>query len=83
MGVVALETESRRLKLQIDRLNRQKQQTIQELKNQEQRKIRDYQNRVRYYAIALPPIPALLLGLAVLATRYVNERKNVNPNRRA
>jgi ABC-2 type transport system permease protein len=81
--VVALETERRRLKLEIEQLNRQKEQTIQELKNKEERRIRDYQNRVRYASVALPPIPALLLGLAVLASRFINERRNINPNRRA
>jgi ABC-2 type transport system permease protein len=80
---VALETVNRRLDLEIARLNRQKEQTIQELKNKEERRIRDYQNRVRYASVALPPIPALLLGLAVLASRFINERRNINPNRRA
>jgi len=81
--VVALEAERRRLQLKIDGLNRQKEQTIRDLQNQEERRIRDYENRVRYAAVAFPPIPALLLGLAVLAARFINERRNINPNRRA
>jgi gliding motility-associated transport system permease protein/gliding motility-associatede transport system auxiliary component len=83
LQAVAYETERRRLKLKIDELNRQREQTIVDLKNKEERKIRDYENKVRYFAVALPPIPALLLGLSVLASRFINERRNINPHRRA
>jgi len=82
MQVMAFRTESERLEAEKQRLQERLDRRVAELKNAEDRQIRQYQNRIRMVAVALTPLPALLLGLGVLVVRWTNERRQVVPARR-
>ena len=59
------------------KLDRQK----QELKAQTQRQIQETENKFWLYAVLLPPIPAIILGLSILLNRLLRERREVDPER--
>lgn len=76
------ETEQQRFDNEKKKLDRELEQTIDRLKATEQRQIREFENNVRLLAVALPPVPALLLGIVVLSYRQYNERRNTVASRR-
>jgi ABC-2 type transport system permease protein len=55
---------------------------IEELKSAEQQQVSRLENWIRYLSVGLAPLPALLLGIAVLFIRTANERKHISPDRR-
>ncbi|MCH8828353.1 MAG: Gldg family protein [Planctomycetes bacterium] len=77
------QTEQQRFNNEKKKLDRDLEQTIDKLKATEQRQIRQYENRVRLFAVVIPPVPAILLGLIVLLIRQYNERRNITASRRA
>lgn len=78
----AVDVAQQDFEIQREKLEEQLQQTIADLKGTEQQQVDRLENRVRYAAVLLPPIPALLLGLIVLVVRVVNEEKRVVDSRR-
>lgn len=78
----AVDVAQQDFEIQRERLEEQLQQTIADLKGTEQQQIDRLETRVRYAAVLLPPIPALLLGLSVLIVRVINEEKRVVDSRR-
>lgn len=82
MLAVAIRTERERLQARKQRLERELERKLADLKDAEDREIRGYQTRVRAVAIALTPLPAFLLGLLVMAYRWLNERRHVIDSRR-
>ena len=56
-------------------------QKIRSAKDEAERNILHLQNRVKYVAVSLAPLPVLLLGLGVLAIRAGRENLGANPNR--
>ena len=63
-------------------LEREKQQQIEKIKAQTERQIREIEDRIRWYAILVPPFPAILLGICFLFFRMKNENQNIYPDRR-
>lgn len=80
---VTQETERKRFENEKKKLERDLQQKIDRLKATEQRQVRNFENRVRVFAVAVPPLPAILLGLIVLGVRTINERRHISAARRA
>ncbi|MDA8563722.1 Gldg family protein [Mariniblastus sp.] len=72
----------RRFDLRKKKLDRELTQQIAKLETEEQNKISRLENSVRYASIFAAPLPALLLGIFVLAKRRKNEQKNIAPERR-
>ncbi len=72
----------RRFDIQHDRLQRTRDEKIDEIKAAEQQKISRSENMVRSLSVSLAPLPAVLLGIWVLAARFLNERKQIKPTRR-
>ena len=72
----------RRFDLRQRKLERELQQTITKLETEEQNRISSVENWTRYTSIITAPLPALALGIFVLWFRYLNERKNITPERR-
>ena len=72
----------RRFDLKKERLDRELAQTISGLKSSEQQQIDGYEQRIRWLAVLLAPLPALFLGIIVLGWRASNERKHIAPDRR-
>ena len=79
---MSAETEQERFNSEKKNLEADLKQKIQEIKTTEQTQIRALENRIRYWSIALPPVPAVLLGIIFLSTRLMNERRDISPNRR-
>jgi ABC-2 type transport system permease protein len=72
---------NRRLDVEKANIEDQKQQKIQESKADMERHVRQIQNQIRTLAIAIPPLPALALGLLVFGARLRRENQGANPNR--
>jgi ABC-2 type transport system permease protein len=73
----AQENERRRLEVEEAEIQNQKNKKIKESKNQSERAIRRIEDGIRLFAILLPPVPALLLGMFVFATRVRDERQGI------
>ena len=63
---MAEENESRRLEVDEAKIEREKQQQVEKIKAQTERQIREIEDRIRWYAILVPPFPAILLGICFL-----------------
>ena len=72
----------RRFDLRKKKLDRELTQKIAKLETEEQNKISRLETAVRYASIFAAPLPALFLGVLVLAKRRKNEQKNIAPERR-
>ena len=62
-------------------ITRQKEITIKKARTRREQQIRSTEARIRYLAILLPPLPAILLGIIVLFFRAADERKNIASDR--
>ena len=76
-------TERRRLKVDRANIESQKKSQIERIKARTEREIRETEQQIMYYAVALPPIPAVLLGIFVLLMRLYQERQIVSRDRLA
>jgi ABC-2 type transport system permease protein len=67
----------------IDELNikNTQKQEVKKIKDQTAREIKEVENKIRMLAIALPPVPALMLGIFVFALRARDERMGIIPDR--
>ncbi len=72
----------RRFDIKKAKLDKELKIEIDELKSAEQQQISQLENWIRYLSVGLAPLPALLLGIAVLFIRTTNERKHIAPDRR-
>jgi ABC-2 type transport system permease protein len=73
----------RRLDVKKATIEDQKQARIRESRAKLEQNTREIQNAVRFKAAALPPLPPLLLGLAVWFVRRTRENLGANPKRLA
>jgi ABC-2 type transport system permease protein len=64
-----------------DRIERETEQKVKDIREETTRSRRSEENRVKWLAVLLPPIPALLIGLAVFFVRQTGEREGVDPKR--
>ncbi|MEW4529272.1 Gldg family protein [Maioricimonas sp. JC845] len=62
-------------------IERAKNEEIRQLRADTQREIRKIENRIWRYAVFLPPIPAILLGVIVLSLRMMNEQSGISQER--
>lgn len=75
------EQEQRRLTVAEVEIENAKQKEIEKSKAKSEREIRRIENRIRFLAIVLPPIPVLLLGLVVFFIGRAAERRTIIPDR--
>jgi ABC-2 type transport system permease protein len=71
----------RRLDVKKQVIEDKKLNEIREVKADSEQKIRRIRNSVRYVAAAIPPLPPLILGLAVWIARLRRENLGANPKR--
>ncbi len=76
------QTEQQKFEIEKKRLEKELAQQIQEVKTEERTQIRGLEGWIRFYSIALPPIPAILIGIVFLSIRLTNERSNIATSRR-
>jgi ABC-2 type transport system permease protein len=77
------EVEQRRLDVSKARIDDGKRKRIEESRATKERGIKRIENSIRFLAIALPPLPALILGFLVFGVRLGRENLGANPNRLA
>ncbi|MEX1095639.1 MAG: Gldg family protein [Planctomycetales bacterium] len=78
---IAVEDERRRLAVARSNVEREMREKIEKLKAEEQREIRNLEGRIRFWAVGLPALPALFLGVLVWGVRLAQERSEVDPRR--
>lgn len=64
-----------------DRLDKDLQRQLDQLKLAEQKKISALESRIQWLAVGLAPLPAVLLGMVVFVNRRVAENRNIRPER--
>lgn len=64
-----------------DRLSRERDQKIKQIKRDLRAEVRGVQDRYKFWAVVLPPIPPLLVGIAVFVVRRVQEHEGVSRKR--
>lgn len=75
------ERETKRLELAGQDIDREKQKEIRTITRNMERRIRSVEQAARYRALLLSPLPAVILGLAMMLTILISEKKNVSPER--
>lgn len=76
-------TEQRRLEVDEANIEREKQKEIDSIKAHTERQIRETESWIRYAAVLVPPIPAILLGVIMLSMRVADERRDIARERLA
>ncbi len=77
----AAKNKQKELDAKKESIENTKKRTIKEAEVRAEREIRTIEGSARWLAIILPPIPALLLGIFVLAVRIKDERQGIIPDR--
>jgi ABC-2 type transport system permease protein len=75
--------ENRRLDVKETKIQREKAKAINKIETEHKRKIDEVQDRVRIYALVLPPVPALLLAGLILFRRRRREAESIPKSRKA
>ncbi len=71
----------RKLAIKKKQLEKIRDEGIAESRRMADTEVMKLQNRYKYWAIFLPPIPPLLVGIAVFVSRRVREREGISKNR--
>jgi ABC-2 type transport system permease protein len=77
----AQEKESTQFAVEQQAIKNEQQKKTKQIKNHTEREVRQIEDRIRFLAIALPPVPALMLGIFVFAIRARDERQGIIPDR--
>jgi ABC-2 type transport system permease protein len=75
------DVENRRFEVTKATIDARKERTKELNRANREQAVRTIHTRIRALAILLPPLPPLLLGLAVFAARARRENRGANPNR--
>jgi len=81
MKRIAEENKTREYEVQKAMIENDKNKAIKALKNDTEKEVNRITGGLRWLALLLPPIPALLLGLYVYVRRLTDERQGLNPDR--
>ncbi|TWT93836.1 Gldg family protein [Stieleria varia] len=82
---IEFQTISERLQTKQDISNvkakREQEKNIADIRREADQKVTSIQNKVKGYAVALPCIPPLIVGVVVFAARRLRERENISKSR--
>ncbi|MBA3316403.1 MAG: Gldg family protein [Planctomycetaceae bacterium] len=78
---MALQNEQLRLEVFRQEQEKELEREKKKLKDQTQRQVRETEHRWWWRGVILPPLPAIILGLSVLLTRILRERREIDPDR--
>ena len=81
MLAIAQQDKSREFEVAKANIENKKKRTLKQIKDGTDREVRGIENRTRMWAILLPPVPALLLGIFILSLRVQRERQGIVPDR--
>jgi ABC-2 type transport system permease protein len=79
---IAAQRKQRELDVQKANIDRDKAEKLEQLKAREQRQIKQTENNFRFWAVILPPLPSIFLGMFVLGLRLMAEQKDIEEVRR-
>ncbi len=71
----------RKLAIRREKMEAERDEKIQESRRQAETQVLKLQNFYKFMAIAIPPIPPLLVGIGVFVTRRVREREGISKTR--
>jgi ABC-2 type transport system permease protein len=77
----ATEAENRKLAQREKEIDREKNEKVRHVKTETTRDIRKIERGIWRWAILIPPLPAIILGIAVMLSRIVDERKGISTDR--
>ena len=80
--MIAMSRKQREFEVKKTKIDQEKQKEMEQLEAREKRQIKQLEDSIRFKAVLLPPIPAILLGLFVLISRAMAESQNVEESRR-
>lgn len=75
------QTEQQKVRVATANIEREKRQKMERAEAKTKRLIREYEDRIRWWCILLPPIPAVVLGVIVLSSKINAEYRNVEADR--
>lgn len=82
---IEFQTKSERLQRALDvkraKVQREAERNIAKIQRESDQKVTAIQNQVKAYAVALPCIPPLIVGIIVFASRRLRERENISKSR--
>jgi ABC-2 type transport system permease protein len=82
---IEFQTKSERLQRALDvkraKVEREAERNIAKIQRESDQKVTAIQNRVKAFAVALPCIPPLIVGVIVFASRRLRERENISKSR--
>ncbi|MCA9089307.1 MAG: Gldg family protein [Planctomycetaceae bacterium] len=77
----ATEAENRKLAQQEQELEREKNEQIRKVRMETEQQVRAIENNAWKIAVGLSPLPAIILGIAVLLWKLINERQGIASDR--
>jgi ABC-type uncharacterized transport system. len=78
----ASEVEQRKLTQREKEIEREKNEVVRKVKTQTEQQIRQIERSIWQRAVLLPPLPAIILGIIVVISRLMDERKGISDDRR-
>ncbi len=78
---MAEERKNEELRQENDEIEQKKQSQMRDIRSKTERDIRAIESQFKWGGILLPPLPAILLGIAFLAMRLKNEKQQVPSDR--
>ncbi|MFK8113801.1 MAG: Gldg family protein [Rubripirellula sp.] len=78
----AQEAEQQRMTLAEAKIDQEKNDSIRKIRGETDNQVRALESRIRFWAVWLPAIPALLIGVIVFANRWRDEKTTVVSSRR-
>ncbi|KAA5545562.1 ABC transporter permease [Roseiconus nitratireducens] len=82
---IEFQTKQERLQRALDvrraRVERESERNIAKIQRESDQRVTAIQNQVKAYAVALPCIPPLIVGVMVFASRRLRERENISKER--
>jgi ABC-2 type transport system permease protein len=82
---IEFQTISERLQRALDvktaKVQREAERNIAKIQRESDQQVTAIQNKVKAYAVALPCIPPLIVGVIVFASRRLRERENISKTR--
>jgi ABC-2 type transport system permease protein len=82
---IEFQTKQERLQRALDikraKAEREAERNIERIQRESDQKVTAIQNQVKAYAVALPCIPPLIVGVVVFASRRLRERENISKAR--
>ena len=72
---------SQKLDVTRERLQRERDESVEKIRRETDLEILKIQNQFKFWAVAIPPIPPLIVGLVVFVVRRLREREGVAKSR--